>query len=142
MYSRRSYYYCAIGLDIVLRFMWVLTLVPPQSGASFAIPQYLSAVTMSLELMRRTMWGFFRLENEHRSNTNQYRRVSFVPLHFQTGHKHKYNEGREHVGWTVLLEVAVVTLVVIGISVTSVIAAQRATRDDNIIRDDNIVKDL
>jgi hypothetical protein len=129
MYPHRYYYYCVIVLDIVLRFMWVLTLVPPQSGASFEVPQYLTAVTMSLELMRRTMWGFFRLEHEQRANTNQYRRVSFVPLHFNTGHKHKYNQGREHVGWRVLLEVAMVTIVVIGISVASVIAAQRATTD-------------
>lgn len=129
MYPNRYYYYVVIVLDIILRFMWVLTLVPPQSGASFEVPQYLTAVTMSLELMRRTMWGFFRLENEHRSNTNQYRRVSFVPLHFNTGHQHKYNQGREHVGWRVLLEVGLVTLVVIGISISSVIAAQRATRD-------------
>jgi hypothetical protein len=130
MYQQRYYYYCVIALDIVLRFMWVLTLVPPQSGASFEVPQYLTAVTMSLELMRRTMWGFFRLEHEQRANTNQYRRVSFVPLHFNTGHKHKYNQGREHVGWRVLLEVATVTLVVIGISVASVVAAQRATQHD------------
>jgi xenotropic and polytropic retrovirus receptor 1 len=129
MYPNRSYYYVVILLDIVLRFMWVLTLVPPQSGASFEVPQYLSAVTMGLELMRRTMWGFFRLENEHRNNTDQYRRVSFVPLHFNTGHHHNYNQGREHVGWTVLLEVGIVTVVVIAISISSVIAAQRATKD-------------
>lgn len=129
MYPNRSTYYCVILLDIVLRFMWVLTLVPPQSGARFEIPQYLSAVTMGLELMRRTIWGFFRLENEHRSNTDQYRRVSFVPLHFSTGHQHHYNQGREHAGWTVLLEVGIVTAMVIAISISSVIAAQRATKD-------------
>jgi hypothetical protein len=129
MYPHRSTYYCVILLDIVLRFMWVLTLVPPQSGARFEIPQYLSAVTMGLELMRRTIWGFFRLENEHRSNTDQYRRVSFVPLHFSTGHQHHYTQGREHAGWTVLLEVGIVTAMVIAVSVSSVIAAQRATKD-------------
>jgi hypothetical protein len=129
MYPHKYYYYCVIFLDIVLRFMWVLTLVPPQSGAKFEIPQYLTAVSLSLELMRRTMWGFFRLENEHRSNTNQWRRVGFVPLHFNTGHQHKYNQGRQHVGWSVLLEVAAVTLLVVAISISSVIAAQRAARD-------------
>jgi hypothetical protein len=49
-------------VDLFLRFMWVLTLVPPQSGATFELPSYLSAVTMTLELIRRTLWGFFRLE--------------------------------------------------------------------------------
>ena len=47
--------------------MWVLTLVPPLSGARFEVPSYLSAMTMMLELFRRTIWGFLRLENEHRS---------------------------------------------------------------------------
>lgn len=128
MFPHRSYYYSAILADLVLRSMWVLTLLPPDSGAKFEVPQYLTAVTMSLELLRRTMWGFFRLENEHRTNTGHYRRVDFVPLHFNTGHKHKYKQEREHVGWSVLAEVAAVSLLVIGVSVSSVIAAQRASR--------------
>ena len=32
MFPRKSYYYMVIGADLVLRFMWVLTLVPPESG--------------------------------------------------------------------------------------------------------------
>lgn len=128
MYPNRFYYYAVIAADIVLRFMWVLTLIPPQSGAHFEIPQYLTAVAMGLELLRRTLWGFFRLENEHRNNTGHYRRVSFVPLHFNTGHKHKYSREKEHVGWTVLAEVGVVSAIVIAVSVSSVIAAQRASR--------------
>jgi len=127
MYGHRYYYYLAIVVDIVLRFMWVLTLVPPQSGASFEFPQYLAAVSMLLELMRRTMWGFFRLENEHRIRTDA--KHSFVPLHFDTGHQHKYNQGKEHVGFRVLLEVGLVAIVLIVVSIASVIAAQRATRD-------------
>jgi hypothetical protein len=128
MYPNRFYYYAVMAADIVLRFMWVLTLIPPQSGAKFEIPQYLTAVSMALELLRRTLWGFFRLENEHRNNTGHYRRVSFVPLHFNTGHKHKYSREKEHVGWTVLAEVGVVSAIVIAVSVSSVIAAQRASR--------------
>ena len=37
-------------LDV--RFMWVTTLIPPQSGAKFEIPQYLNMVTMAMELFR------------------------------------------------------------------------------------------
>ena len=64
MYPKKSIYYCTMVIDLVLRFMWVLTLVPPSSGASFAIPQYLFGLQVMLELFRRTVWGFFRLENE------------------------------------------------------------------------------
>ena len=128
MYPNRLMYYLIICIDLVLRFAWVLTLVPPQSGANFAFPQYLTAVSMMLELFRRSIWGFLRMENEHRSNTSGFRRVEFVPLHFSTGHTHDYKKERERSGLSVLLEVAVVTVFVLGASVVSVVAAQRATQ--------------
>ncbi|GLE04059.1 hypothetical protein PINS_up012970 [Pythium insidiosum] len=40
---------------------------------------------MVLELFRRTYWGFFRLENEHLRNTQGFRRVDFIPLHYDHG---------------------------------------------------------
>ncbi len=36
------------------------------------------------EVARRMMWSWFRLENEQLHNTEGYRRVDFVPLHFDT----------------------------------------------------------
>jgi hypothetical protein len=114
---------------IVLRFMWVLTLLPPQSGARFEVPAYLTALVMMFELFRRTIWGFLRLENEHRSNTAGHRRVSFVPLHFHTGHSHKYKEEKQHRGASVLGEVIGVAVVVLSVCVYSIVAAQRATRE-------------
>lgn len=126
MFPKKSYYFMVIAADLVLRFMWVLTLIPPQSGAKFELPAYLSAISMTVELFRRTIWSFFRLEHEHRQNTQGFRRVNVVPLHFNTGHKHKYNE-RHWVGWRVLVEIGVVTSVVVAISAVSVIVAQRAT---------------
>jgi hypothetical protein len=102
-------------------------LVPPQSGASFALPQYMTAVSLMLELFRRTIWGFLRLENEHRSNSDGFRRVAFVPLHFATGHTHEYKQEKEHRGFSVLVEVAVVTLIVLAACTASVVMAQEAT---------------
>jgi hypothetical protein len=126
MYPRKYYYYCTIAIDLVLRFMWVLTLVPPSSGASFAVPEYLTALTMMLELFRRTLWGFFRLENEHRSNASRYRRVDFVPLHFNTGHQHLYEGKKERSGSSVLREVVLVAVIVGVFCFASIVAAQRA----------------
>lgn len=83
---------------------------------------------MTVELFRRTIWSFFRLEHEHRQNTQGFRRVNVVPLHFNTGHKHKYHE-KPHVGWKVLVEIIIVTTVVVGISAVSVIVAQRAAHN-------------
>ena len=132
MYPKRSMYYAIMALDLVLRFAWVLTLIPPDTGASFALPHYLTAVSMILELYRRTVWGFLRLENEHRSNTAGFRRVGFVPLHFSTGHNHHYNQEKEHRGFKVLIEIVVITIAVLGACTVSVVAAQRATEKTTI----------
>jgi hypothetical protein len=128
MYPNHAMYYGVMCIDFVLRFAWVLTLVPPKSGAKFALPAYLTLVSMMLELFRRTIWGFIRLENEHRSNTAGNRRVDFVPLHFSTGHKHGYKQEEEHRGFSVLLEVAAVTTLVLAAAVVSVVAAQHANQ--------------
>jgi hypothetical protein len=83
-------------------------------------------MSMMLELFRRTIWGFLRLENEHRSNAAGFRRVGFVPLHFNTGHKHNYKEKKEQNGQSVLQEVVFIALAVGVVCVSSVVAAQRA----------------
>jgi hypothetical protein len=47
--------FCLLELRIILpnrRFMWVLTLIPPSSGARFEIPQYLTAISIDFELAR------------------------------------------------------------------------------------------
>jgi EXS family len=128
MFPKKAMYYSIICLDFVLRFAWVLTLLPPKSGATFALPAYLTLVSMMLELFRRTIWGFLRLENEHRSNTAGFRRVDFVPLHFATGNTHGYKQEATHRGFSVLIEVVVVTTLVLGAAVVSVVAAQHATQ--------------
>jgi EXS family len=128
MFPKKVMYYGIMCLDLVLRFAWVLTLLPPKSGAKFALPAYLTLVSMLLELFRRTIWGFLRLENEHRSNTAGFRRVDFVPLHFGTGHAHGYKQETTHRGFSVLVEVIVVTTLVLGAAVVSVVAAQHATQ--------------
>jgi len=141
MFPRKSYYFSVMAADLVLRFMWVLTLIPPQSGAKFELPAYLSAISMVLELFRRTIWSFFRLEHEHRQNTDGYRRVGVVPLHFNTEHKHKYHE-RHFLGWKVLLEVVVVTSIVIAVSALSVIMAQKAAHKVQMPRPSSHAADL
>eukprot|EP00980_Cylindrotheca_fusiformis_P027873 scaffold22560_cov135-Cylindrotheca_fusiformis.AAC.84 len=136
MYPKRSYYYAIMAIDLVLRFMWVLTLIPPSSGAKFEVPSYLSAGTMMLELFRRTLWGFLRLENEHRSNAAGFRRVSFVPLHFNTGHGHNYADKKLREGQSVLKEVVLVSLIVLGVCVSSIIAAQSANSRTQVVESD------
>ncbi|CAI5710773.1 unnamed protein product [Peronospora effusa] len=84
MFSHKWVYYAAIVADLFLRFAWTLTLIPPR-GAAHWLPLYLQPFTMVLELFRRTFWSFFRLENEHLRNTQGFRRVDFIPLHYDHG---------------------------------------------------------
>jgi len=129
MFPSRSHYYGVIFADFVLRFMWVQSLVPPSSGSYFEIPAYLIAINMSLELVRRTLWGFFRLEKEHRANTLGYRSEDFVPLHFTTQHEHNYKKDTARVGRRVLSEVLAVTAIVVIVCMLSVIVAQKSYPD-------------
>lgn len=73
-------YYVAVVLDVLLRFAWVLV------GSLFALLLMFDAhssvlqyvfkadnfsvplrgfVTASLEVLRRVLWNFFRIESEH-----------------------------------------------------------------------------
>lgn len=91
MYPRRDLYYFAIVIDFFLRFSWVLTLVDPGTVSSFLRLSIFTHDSLSMlvqtsiqmtEIFRRTMWGFFRLENEHLRNTLHFRTSNFIPLHF------------------------------------------------------------
>ena len=86
MYSRRYVYYLAIGADLLLRFVWTLSIIPSQNGNPFipGLDTFLSPLIAAAELCRRCMWGCFRLENEHLHNTEGYRRIDVIPLHFET----------------------------------------------------------
>ncbi|KAF9614583.1 hypothetical protein IFM89_019366, partial [Coptis chinensis] len=45
-------------------------------------PQALITIVASLEIIRRGIWNFFRLENEHLNNVGKYRAFKSVPLPF------------------------------------------------------------
>ncbi|CAM9573367.1 unnamed protein product, partial [Phaeothamnion confervicola] len=55
--------------NLVLRFLWTVSIIPENRGnlftADFQI--YLSPVIAAAEILRRSMWGFLRVENEHLS---------------------------------------------------------------------------
>ncbi|CAI0394444.1 unnamed protein product [Linum tenue] len=73
-------YYLAMALNVLLRFAWLQTvlgynLVPLHKQTTVAI-------VASLEIIRRGIWNFFRLENEHLNNVGKYRAFKSVPLPF------------------------------------------------------------
>ncbi|KAM7491031.1 hypothetical protein LguiA_033952 [Lonicera macranthoides] len=80
----KSVYFVAIVLNVVLRFAWLQTVLKFQ--VSFLHRETLIAIMASLEIIRRGIWNFFRLENEHLNNVGKYRAFKSVPLPFN------YNE--------------------------------------------------
>ncbi|THH32928.1 hypothetical protein EUX98_g1237 [Antrodiella citrinella] len=68
-------YYFAIVSNVLLRFSWVFYI--PEKGPNFLLRTFITAM---LEVLRRWQWNFFRLENEHLGNVDQYRVTREVPL--------------------------------------------------------------
>lgn len=66
MYPSIAAYYFSIVVDLVLRFFWVLSLLPPGSLGGFSLVGYqLSFFLGAVEIFRRAMWGILRVEYEH-----------------------------------------------------------------------------
>uniref|UniRef100_A0A8C1RCP4 Xenotropic and polytropic retrovirus receptor 1 n=1 Tax=Cyprinus carpio TaxID=7962 RepID=A0A8C1RCP4_CYPCA len=83
VYPQKAYYYCAIIEDVILRFAWT---IPLSLGVVTSFPNIsdiLATVLAPLEVFRRFVWNFFRLENEHLNNCGEFRAVrdiSVAPL--------------------------------------------------------------
>jgi hypothetical protein len=101
-------YIAAIILDLGLRFLWTLTLFPSVAAffAGGAAPgvatadysplsMYLTALLSWAEVSRRCMWAFFRVEHEHLTNAFGFRRVDFVPLHFDSPLDHESQDVKQ-----------------------------------------------
>ncbi|KAJ7578280.1 EXS-domain-containing protein [Mycena floridula] len=68
-------YYFAIVSNTVIRFMWILYL--PSRGPDMMLRTFIVGF---MEILRRWQWNFYRLENEHIGNVDQYRVTREVPL--------------------------------------------------------------
>ncbi|KDR80317.1 hypothetical protein GALMADRAFT_62135, partial [Galerina marginata CBS 339.88] len=68
-------YYFAIITNILIRFIWVIYI--PSNGPNMMVRTFIAGF---LEMLRRWQWNFYRLENEHLGNMDQYRVTREVPL--------------------------------------------------------------
>ncbi|KAL9276202.1 hypothetical protein ACSQ67_026257 [Phaseolus vulgaris] len=83
----KSVYFAAVVLNVLLRFAWLQTIL--NFKFSFLHRQAMISIVASLEIIRRGLWNFFRVENEHLNNVGKYRAFKSVPLPFN------YNEDDE-----------------------------------------------
>ncbi|KAL0013987.1 hypothetical protein SO802_001056 [Lithocarpus litseifolius] len=81
--SNRSVYFVAMAsvLNVVLRLAWMQSVLG-FIETPFLHRQALIAIVTCLEILRRGIWNFFRLENEHLNNVGEYRAFKSVPLPF------------------------------------------------------------
>ncbi|XVF03291.1 hypothetical protein REPUB_Repub04eG0248700 [Reevesia pubescens] len=77
---KKSVYFGAMVLNVLLRFAWLQTVF--NFNLFDLHRQTLITIVASLEIIRRGMWNFFRLENEHLNNVGKYRAFKSVPLPF------------------------------------------------------------
>ncbi|KAK8591741.1 hypothetical protein V6N13_031773 [Hibiscus sabdariffa] len=75
----KSVYFGAMVLNVLLRFAWLQTVLNLDLSLH---RETLIAVVASLEIFRRGIWSFFRLENEHLNNVGKFRAFKSVPLPF------------------------------------------------------------
>ncbi|XP_044488469.1 phosphate transporter PHO1 homolog 3-like [Mangifera indica] len=76
----KSVYFIAMALNVLLRFAWMQTVL--KFDFSFMHRNTLIATVACLEIIRRGIWSFFRLENEHLNNVGKFRAFKSVPLPF------------------------------------------------------------
>uniref|UniRef100_M4EDK4 EXS domain-containing protein n=1 Tax=Brassica campestris TaxID=3711 RepID=M4EDK4_BRACM len=77
---QKKVYFVAMILNVLLRFAWIQTVL--DFKFSFMHKETMITVVASLEIIRRGIWNFFRLENEHLNNVGKYRAFKSVPLPF------------------------------------------------------------
>ncbi|CAN8273941.1 unnamed protein product [Cochlearia groenlandica] len=76
----KTVYYTAMVMNVLLRLVWLQTVLDLKF--SFLHRETLVAVLACLEIIRRGVWNFFRLENEHLNNVGRFRAFKSVPLPF------------------------------------------------------------
>ena len=84
-YTSKSFYYVAIILDAVLRFLWVVSLAPKGGSTFFGTTSfYLDPFLGALEISRRGMWSIIRMESQQISNHTSFRSLGTIPMSFAT----------------------------------------------------------
>jgi len=78
VYDQKAYYYGAVVCDVIFRFLWTLTVSIGNSG--FLHHEFFVLFLATCEVIRRFVWNFFRLENEHLNNVGEFRAVRDISI--------------------------------------------------------------
>ncbi|XP_029658750.1 xenotropic and polytropic retrovirus receptor 1 [Formica exsecta] len=78
VYSASWFYYFAIIEDFILRFVWIASFVLVE--CKYISSDLMTSIVAPLEVFRRFVWNFFRLENEHLNNCGKFRAVRDISI--------------------------------------------------------------
>ncbi|CAI9275886.1 unnamed protein product [Lactuca saligna] len=87
-----SVYFVVMVLDVMLRLTWLQLIL--KFNLHYLKGTAISSLFSCLEIFRRGVWMFFRLENEHLNNVGKYRAFKSVPLPFSY-HEEEEEEDEE-----------------------------------------------
>ncbi|XP_071499190.1 xenotropic and polytropic retrovirus receptor 1 homolog [Diadema antillarum] len=79
VYPEKVYYFAMIE-DFILRFIWTVHVTLGQMGIGKRNNEIIRTILSLLEVIRRFIWNFFRLENEHLNNCGQFRAVRDISI--------------------------------------------------------------
>ena len=83
VYPSKFYYYLAILEDVVFRYIWIVNVFRHFHTSSAEYTDVIGFIFGLIEIFRRFIWNYFRLENEHLNNCGEFRAVrdiSVAPL--------------------------------------------------------------
>lgn len=81
-YSQPHVYYLAMFFNLVLRLTWVCTISPDIIKSHVRVEFFMFLIAF-LEILRRAIWNFFRVEKEHITNCGVFRALGTLSLPFQ-----------------------------------------------------------
>lgn len=81
-YNHKSYYYIAMSVNLILRFGWTLS-ISTDIVARIMRPEIFAFIISFMEMLRRCIWNFFRVEKEHIQNCGVFKAVEDIVLPFE-----------------------------------------------------------
>jgi len=80
VYPSKFYYYAAIVENVLFRYIWIIN-VFMQFRTRFAeYADVIGFIFGLIEIFRRFIWNYFRLENEHLNNCGEFRAVRDISI--------------------------------------------------------------
>ncbi|CAF3055234.1 unnamed protein product [Rotaria sp. Silwood2] len=80
VYPSKLYYYAAIIEDVTFRYIWIINVFMHFRTRSAEYADVIGFIFGLIEIFRRFIWNYFRLENEHLNNCGEFRAVRDISI--------------------------------------------------------------